>query len=284
MSIFDIKSQIVVWEFRANRDTYESPQTLMELLKKLAKKWTFQLERGSNTGYEHYQGRMSLWKPKRGPELKALMDGMGMAVPEYCQPTTTKEHKNEAFYVLKEDTRIDGPWTNKDVAQYIPRQYRNIDLYPWQQEVIESKNLFNERIVDCIVDVEGCNGKSTLASIADLRCGCIDMPTVSDGKELIQSMCDILIAQDNRAPGIVFFDMPRAQSKEKLGGLYMAIEQIKKGKVWDFRHSYKEWWFDSPRIWIFCNEPPKMSLLSRDRWRFHKIVDGRLEAHFPEGF
>ena len=78
--------------------------------------------------------------------------------------------------------------------------------------------------------------------------------------------------------------MPRAQSKEKLSGLYAAIEQIKKGKVWDFRNTYKEWWFDSPRIWVFCNETPNLNYLSRDRWRFHKLVDGKLEAHFPRGF
>lgn len=82
------------------------PETLIGFLKKLAKKWTFQLESGSTTGYEHYQGRMSLWKVKRGSELKKLMDGMGMPVPNYCQPTTTEEHKKEAFYAVKEDTRI----------------------------------------------------------------------------------------------------------------------------------------------------------------------------------
>jgi hypothetical protein len=109
------------------------------------------------------------------------------------------------------------------------------------------------------------------------------MPTVSDGKELIQSMCNILTAKDCRIPGLVFFDMPRSQPKDKLRGLFAAIEQIKKGKVYDMRNSYKEWWFDSPRIWVFTNEKPQSSYLSLDRWQYWKINDsGDLEQYCIE--
>ena len=69
--------------------------------------------------------------------------------------------------------------------------------------------------------------------------------------------------------------MPRAFNKDKMHGIYTALETIKKGKVWDMRHSYKEWWFDSPRIWIFSNEYPDERLLSRDRWKFWEITDDK---------
>ena len=39
------------------------------------------------------------------------------------------------------------------------------------------------------------------------------------------------MAKKERKPRIVFVDMPRAMDKKKLGGMYTAIEQIKKGKV-----------------------------------------------------
>ena len=74
----------------------------------------------------------------------------------------------------------------------------------------------------------------------------------------------------------MFFDMPRAVNKEKMHGMFTAIEQNKKGKVWDSRHSYKEWWYDSPRVWVFTNEFPNIRYLSMDRWRFWKIVDKKL--------
>jgi hypothetical protein len=59
--------------------------------------------------------------------------------------------------------------------------------------------------------------------------------------------------------------------KRKLGGMYSAIEQIKKGKVYDMRYSYKEWWFNSPQIWVFGNHMPDLSMLSADRWKIWSI-------------
>lgn len=264
--------RIVVWEFRSNHDHFEDSEVMISFLHRIAKKFVFQLEKGEETGYVHWQGRMSLWKPKRKPELVKLMKGMDMPVPNYLQPTTDKEHANVAFYVMKEQTRVSGPWSNKDRAQYVPRQYRNKFLYPYQQKILDSRLAFDERGVDCIIDTSGCNGKSTIASIADLMHGAIDMPPVNDGERLIASLCDILIAKECRAPGVVFFDLPRSLRQDRLHSLYVAIEQIKKGKVWDMRHSYKEWWFDSPRIWVFTNTLPDLAMLTRDRWRFWKIV------------
>ena len=262
-------SQIQVWEFRAN-ESYYSESTLRGFLHKLGKKFVFQLEQGES-GYRHWQGRVSLWKVKRKPELMSLMKGMGMEVPNYLEPTTTHEHKHEAFYHMKEDTRVQGPFQDTDKSAYIPRQYRNLDLMPYQKTIIDSRMEFDFRTVDCVVDTEGNSGKSTCAAVADLLYKCIDLPPVNDAEKVIQSLCDILIAKQERKPGIVFFDMPRALNKEKLGAMYTAIEQIKKGKVWDMRNHYKDWWYDSPRVWVFTNAIPDFDFLSRDRWRFWEI-------------
>ena len=51
----------------------------------------------------------------------------------------------------------------------------------------------------------------------------------------------------------------------------IAIEQIKKGHVCDVRHHYKDWWFDSPQIWVFSNSKVDIQFLSRDRWILHTI-------------
>ena len=267
--------QVQVWEFRSNSDHFEDAVVLQKFLHKIAKKFVFQLERGSTTGYEHWQGRMSLWKVKRKPELMNMIKGMDMPIPNYLEPTTRSEHKKEAFYCMKEDTRLAGPFSDKDMPQYMPKQYRDKVLYPYQKTVLESRHTFDERVVDCIIDEDGNNGKSTVASVGDLQHGAIDMPPVNDGERLIASLCDILIAKDCRTPGIVFFDLPRSLRQDKLASLYVAIEQIKKGKVWDMRHSYKEWWFDSPRIWVFTNTLPNLAMLTRDRWRFWRITAAR---------
>lgn len=75
----------------------------------------------------------------------------------------------------------------------------------------------------------------------------------------------------------MFFDMPRAMPKQALHGLYTAIEQIKKGKVYDLRYHYKDWWFDSPQIWVFSNTMPDRSLLSADRWKVWTVHETTFE-------
>jgi len=262
--------QVQIWEFRANRDYYDI-DALRGYLNQLGKKWVCQLEKGEKTDYEHWQGRISLWKIKRKSELMKLMESIGMKVPNNLSPTSNNG-KSTWSYMMKADTRIDGPWKNTDQAAYVPKQYRNMTLYQYQQTIIDSKDKFDFRVVDCVIDTAGCNGKSTCASVADLFHGGIDLPWVNDAEKLIQSLCDILIAKQCRTPGLIFIDMPRCLSKERLTSLYAAIEQIKKGKVWDMRHSYKEWWFDSPRVWVFTNEAPKLKYLTADRWRFWDIT------------
>lgn len=279
-----MSAQIQVWDFRANQDYYDV-EVLRQNLSQIAKQWVFQLEEG-DTGYVHWQGRMSLWKPRRKSEAMGLWEKIGLKVPNYFEPTSTNASGKRVFdYPMKADTRIDGPYADNDKAAYIPRQYRQIELWPYQQSIIDSKDDFCFRKVDCIIDTSGNNGKSTIAAIADLRYGCIDMPFINDADKLISSLCDILIAKQERKPGIIFIDMPRALSKDKLFQLYTAIEQIKKGKVWDMRNSYKEWWFDSPRIWVFTNEQPDTTLLSTDRWRFWEICSEKnLKRKERDGF
>jgi len=59
--------------------------------------------------------------------------------------------------------------------------------------------------------------------------------------------------------------------KRKFGPFMIAIEEIKGGVVCDMRNHYKQWWFDSPQMWVFCNHFPNVSYMSKDRWRFWKI-------------
>ena len=117
----------------------------------------------------------------------------------------------------------------------------------------------------------GNKGKSTIASLCELLGMGVDLLPVNDADKLIQSCCDMCEARSLRDPSPVFIDLPRAMSKDRLYGLYTAIEQIKKGKLYDLRYKYKVWWIDSPAIWVFSNIQPDLTLLSSDRWMIHTI-------------
>lgn len=253
---------VCVWDFTLSKEKANKDE-LLEKIKSSCKQWCFQLEKGKG-GYEHFQGRVSLKiKSRKGPAW----------FPSIHWSPTSGENKDNMFYVCKEDTRIDGPWCDTDKDIYIPKQFRNIKLKIWQNKVIQSKNLFNDRIVNLIYDPVGNKGKSTVASIGELMHNGIDLPPVNDAKDLIQTMCDICMSKNQRDPGLVFLDLPRAMDKERLFGMYQAIEQVKKGKLYDMRYKYRDWWIDSPTIWVFSNHKPDLSVLSADRWKIYTITD-----------
>lgn len=242
----------------------------------LAKHWCFQKERGDD-GYVHWQGVISLIKKRRKDELLSFCSTEGVRVPHYCQPVSNPA-RGEVFYYTKADTRIEGPWKDTDpeeVEVYIPWQYRDIILYPWQSRVLASKQVRNFRSVNCILDFRGKLGKTTIAAIAELMHGAIDMPPCNNYEQLVASMCDMLHGRKIRSPGLVFVDIPRAVDQRNLAGLFAACEQIKKGKVYDQRYSYKQWWFDSPQIWVFTNRIPELAHFSTDRWWFWTVNEAK---------
>lgn len=259
------RNAVCTWDFTLTENRFGlDKDVLITKLKEVCKKWCFQLEKGEKTGYGHYQGRVSLKeKSRKGPEI---FRGI------HWTPTSN-ENKDNNFYVMKSDTRVDGPWKDDDVEVYIPRQFRNIKLYPWQQYVLDSVKVFDDRIINLIYDRNGNKGKSTIASIAELKHNGIDCPPINDCKELMQVLCDECMDNNNRNPRIIFVDMPRAMDKDRLYGIYSAVEQIKKGKLYDTRYKYKKWWIDSPQIWVFSNHLPDLNLLSNDRWRIWTIDD-----------
>ncbi len=267
-----------VWDIRANVDYY-TDETLIKFFKANCKKWVFQLEKG-DSDYIHWQGRFSLMKKRHKSKLLDLFEASNIKKPNYLSPTSKDNHKEEFFYAYKEDTRVRGPWSDKTEKLmkqvYIPRQLRNLELYPFQHQILDSSHVFECRNINLIYDTRGCVGKSTVASLGELVHGGIDMPPLNDFKELVAVACNICMSMEQRNPKIMFFDMPRAIDKSRLYGMYSAIEQVKKGKLFDIRYNYKCWWIDSPQIWVFTNHLPDTNLLSPDRWKIWTVNEDRI--------
>ncbi len=253
------------------RPSKEMTHTEMcKILSKHSKKWTFQSERGTETGYEHYQGRFSLKVKKR---LKQVITLLGD--PKFHVSITSTANKDNDFYVTKDDTRIEGPWSNKEYEEiYIPRQIREISkLYPWQEKIIEISKVWDTRHINIIVDTVGNIGKTTLKTY--IRCHRIGrcLPFCNNYKDIMRMVCDMPTSK------MYVLDMPRAIDKERLGALYSAIESIKDGYAYDDRYSFKEKIFDCPNIWVFTNTVPDLTYMSPDRWKFWEIKDGLLETY-----
>jgi len=246
------------------------------------KKWAFQLEK-ADTGYLHYQCRFSLIKKRYPAAVRALFpEGKAPSlVSEFLEPTSNEASRTTYFYVLKEDTRVGSEFYCDDVhlkllgkdEVYVPRQIQGKTLYPYQQFILDSMHEFDDRRVNCLCDHQGENGKSFISSYCALYHNAINIPVFDDYKDIMSFVCNICRDNQIRQPKLMFCDVPRGHLKNRkfITAFCSAIEQIKKGELYDPRYHAKTWWIDSPQIWIFVNDEIDNKMLSRDRWVFWSI-------------
>lgn len=269
------KSQCAVYDFTLSAKFCEDRFILEKNLQLWAKKWCFQKEQG-DTGYVHWQGRLSLIKKTRPDTFYGKIKVNEVLKHARFRQTTNENVKNN-FYVLKEDTRIDGPWNEEDKARYIPRQVRECpNLRPFQQHIVDSVEDWDTRTINVVYCQSGNNGKSILSSYLRAHNLARVLPMVNDYKDLLRIVCDLPTSR------CYVVDMPRAIKKDKIYQLYAALETIKDGYAYDDRYNFKEKVFDCPVIWVFTNAEPEYSLMSRDRWKVWQITaDYNLEEYDP---
>lgn len=257
-------SPVCVWDFTIPREAINLA-LLHQYIVEHCKKWSYQIERGS-TGYEHYQGRISTKEKWRLRQIVAAFK-----TPQIHWSITSGENRDNDFYTTKTEGRIEGPWRDTDAApQYIPRQIRDVTMRPWQQQVIDSADVFDTRHINIIHDSTGNVGKTTLKTY--VRCHGIGrfIPFVNDYKDMMR------IVMDCPKEKLYIIDIPRAIQKDRLFQFYAGIETLKDGYAYDDRYHFKDECFDCPVIWVFTNVMPERHLLSADRWRFWRIVEGVL--------
>lgn len=257
------ENPVAVWDFTlaVGDDEWTEAKVKDELTPERVKRWCFQLERGEETGYLHFQGRVSLVAKRR--THPTWLPGAHWSV-------TSSAARTEEFYVMKEDTRIAGPWTDRDAPPpFIDEDVREAmqHLYPWQEEVLLSFTRREFRYVNVIVDERGSRGKSTLKDVARFRGVAQTLVYMADARDIARQ-----VMGKPKSTGYIV-DLPRAVPKGHLNQLYAAIEQLKDGYAFDDRYKFREEHFAKPVVWVFTNVRPQVELLSLDRWRFWSIED-----------
>lgn len=252
------KSAVCVWDFTCSKEKCTQDE-LKGKLREFCKKWIFQEEKGES-GYEHFQGRVSLKvKNRKGANL-----GFG----EHWS-ITSEENKDNDFYVTKIDTRVSGPWSDKDT--YIPKQVRNITLMPWQQKIIDNRTDWNTRNINCVICKQGNIGKSTLVTYAGAYGLARRIPMLESYKDFMRMVMDC------PKSSLYLVDFPRSMNKSNCAGFWSAIETVKDGYAYDDRYGFREEYFDCPNIWVFMNRTPDFEFLSKDRWVLWEVTQGELK-------
>lgn len=230
------------------------------------KKYCFQREL-SESKYEHWQIRASGNKPWRLPELINTCSIKGMH-------WSAESSKGNPFYCMKQDTRIEGPFTDRDSVPYIPTKYRNLKLRPHQEKIVEMMMKQNDRQILFIIDTEGNTGKSTLRTYLEIYCNGINIPSSIQSSEDIMQLVHGIVHDAPFKTYNICLDIPRSMPTEGHWAKYLsALECLKDGAVYDKRYVYKRMLFEPPHILVFSNQTPPHKMLTKDRWHIQKIQD-----------
>lgn len=254
------------WVFMPEEPAYhEGIEKMHTCLGDFSKKYAFQLERGEKTGRYHLQGRFSLKHKVSKADLVQLLNKVGWT--DYHVSCTSSENRTNDFYVTKEETRIDGPFTDENYVK-VPIDIKAIQaLRPWQESLKNKLEVYESRKIDVIVETKGNIGKTTFCRYMAIRAGAQILPFCNEYRDIMRMAYDVGVHP------IYMIDIPRSIPQKKLAQLYAALESLKGGYAYDDRNSFRQRYFDPPRVVVFTNTHPNLGHLSADRWNIWEIDD-----------
>lgn len=213
---------------------------LWRVLDEHSKEFVFQIERGENTDYIHFQGCFSLIVKHRLIECKNLL-GFNSIHLEYARDWYASKN-----YCSKLDTRVSGPWTKK-TPPLEPKI--NGDLFPWQQELVQLiETEPDDRTIHVFTDTVGNRGKSAIGiHLSDTREDVLYLPS-GKFEGVKQHVVEVLGGRGIRA---VIFNIPRTQEDHIPFAL---IEEIKDGYILNTKYGAKRARFDPPHVIVFVND------------------------------
>jgi hypothetical protein len=267
-----------VWDFTyflLKDDNMETVENMKDLLKSLCIDWAFQVEKGEKSGRVHFQGRMRLKTKKR---LNTLVNNFKDFRGIHFSPTT-KENRDNDFYVLKDETRIGGPWKSTDPWEPATL-LKEHQLFQWQKDLcsIAAKEIatYDNRHINILHNLSGNIGKSSLFTFLEIRYNALSLAILDSCEDMLQMAYGKLSSLELRDNIIILVDIPKATAKYMMQRICRVVETLKDGKAYDKRYNWKEWRFNPPSIWISTNKKMNKDWLSADRWQYWTVLEDAL--------
>lgn len=269
MSPLQFDGQKLGFDVTISCSVFPEMEQVVEKLKGYAKKWVFQKET-YESGEHHWQCRLWLIHRKT---CAAMYKDVMPNFPGNWSLTCTNVHLGpKSFnYVMKEDTRVEGPWKDSDVINERPpltwqlEQFMTFELRPYQQWIFQRTQEYNMRDINIVYDPSGHCGKSLFLEFLEYQGVAFECPPFRG----MEDMMEFLHGFPPQRTYII--DMPRGMKKDKLGEFYSGIETLKNGVTWDSRYHGKKRRMGRPNIYIFTNSLPAFELMSTDRWKVWHI-------------
>lgn len=255
-----------------------SVDRMKTILDEFCKQWMFQEELGAQLGGRHYQIRIILPKAESKATLLSIF---GCRIKDIKDITFLPESNKSieqgglAFYVMKDDTRVAGPWSDPSYStprsrDWVPDMCKDIvdNPRPWMTTlngIIEGPPSHRSILWICTLDGLGGVGKSlwnTWFEASGLGCW------VGDGTP-VQIKEAVCLEGERRAYSC---DMPKTFAHDnRIGDYINTIETIKNGFIKTSMHGKRKKLVMNmrPHFIVFANTLPP----------YHMLTDGRIVCY-----
>lgn len=253
----------------------ELAQDVKEFLKRHCENFLFQLEKTGDSNI-HFQGRVNLTMRKRCETFEALFKEQFTKDEFYrvgCTPTSG--NCRNFSYVMKEETRIKGPWSDRPI--FMGRSiFKTSELLPWHQEYKEIIDTyidkfeyeFDWRTIYSIVDTEGHTRKTAFVKYLFFNYG--NMVGLLDPFGTQAQNSNSIVKEG--AKMIYLIDLPRSMARwvenektkksywqysEQCQSMFVLAERLKDGGPFKgtMYGDCKYMQMDPPLVLIFSNWP-----------------------------
>lgn len=258
-----MSSPVHVYHIVVSKEKVPERSTVHKIVTDYAKAFVYQLEQGDG-GFLHWDIKVSLIKKRRLGEIAKILHEAGLVG---CHVSIMSKAGLESAYSRKVDTRVEGPWTDKDKKpRYVQERFRKPVPWDWQtglcEKLVKMLEEKNDRNILIKVD-NGNEGKSWFKGwMMATRDDVIILPaSLRNPGEMIEYICSLV---EDGWKGIILMDVPRATSFKHWGTLAAGLETIKQGFLYDHRYKGKMVTIEPPQICCFMNEAPPSSVMTSD--------------------
>jgi hypothetical protein len=265
------------WVFTWNSDEKHGLPTadaIQTILNSIASEGVFQLEKGLETGREHYQGRFVLKGSRKGKqELLKLFSEIFSTTHLTLIPELSYDSSS---YCEKQETRIKGPWYVGLAAYKNSKMGNSMTLKEWQKQLLDLmtgplRSRLEDRKVIWIQDLVGGNGKSSFIkylAMNEKSTGLNFEKLPFDRPDRIRS--SVIKLSKKKDVDVYAFDFTRTQGVDtSFKDLFEVIEEIKNGYIVDVMYgNFNKAFPKESLVIIFTNENINnyKKYLSFDRW------------------
>ena len=155
--------------------------------------------------------------------------------------------------------------------------HNNVELKPWQKELLEYIDNPTQRQIIWIVGKSCGEGKSWFQKYVKSIYGTRKVVSGINLRAKTPSICHVLSKQPLSTADIFLFNIGKAKKKTDAVN-YEVLEDLKDGDAFAAKYNSQQLKIRTPNVvMVFSNERPNTDQLALDRWKLLYITDDNLE-------